>query len=1127
MSLETELPKGENEMVSASRDGDSGTTNIDPKVSHRNIDQGVANIDHKVSHRNIDQKKFHCKLNSETVDEADGSEQPLQQAESAPSNIAGRAKGMAFEHFAHSETCQDHKTAFENLLRIEIFSGSGRLTASIRKLGLRAVAIDRGASRTSGPVTILDLTKTDDLDFLKNFIISERHNIIYIHMAPPCGTCSAARNKRHRDLEEAGYILPQPVRSRAFPMGLPTNRGLDAAKVAAANILYYATLEIAKLCLQYDILFSLENPENSLFWETDPIQELFRLCNGYHNVFQSCMMGGDRDKRTKWWASKPNFNGFNIMCNNDHDHKPWKPIQTESGLHFPTSEEASYPFLLCERVAHVVKETALELGFVPVESLPQQAKLQTSAALQHVNMGFLARGQKLKPLVSEFAQYRSWLFDAGNNENEVNRILHTFPKGARIVHRKLVKWGEVRVDDVDGKSFVNSNNGQQSCDIVEKISFGIPREPDDFVQQAIKAGHPRFLDFKSIKAIDDLLSFNLRNDSSKILERRAAWLRKWTNRAKELMEDERALHSSLPHHCAAVLAGKRLLLFGEMLTDISYPDVNLIKDICAGFKITGWMRDSGCFEKLPKQPSMTVAGLTATSRGLNHTVIAKAAASTDDELVQAAWDETQLELERKWIWLDDSGDFSGLSLTHRFGLQQKKKVRVIDNFKTSGVNSTCGMSEKQKLFGLDFLATTLVRALVLFEAGSITGVEGKTFDLSSAYKQFPLHSSDREFIRIAVPRPGGKDCAVYGLNALPFGASGSVAGFLRVSTAVFHILTVGLGVWSGTFFDDFPILCHEGVSRQTEQHVSMLLDLLGLRFARDGKKWSPFSKRLEVLGVIVDLEKFNEGVVYFCHTESRKAELDDTISKHLATNRMTQKEAEVLRGRLIWFESFMFGRIANLSLHAIGQRAISSDGSSKLDEALKRALKFFQTRILHGPPIEIRAAVGEVIHIFTDGAFEPESVHLGTVGGVIYSERGERLGFFSEIVPTSLMECYLSVSQNPIFLVELLAALVAISLWGRLYSHRYVVNYVDNEASRSALVKAWSSVKYANNIIGRYVEMEMQYFWKPWFSRVASFSNPSDAPSRLEIRELLESGVQRFHFDWTSEVQHLSRDAHL
>ncbi len=57
------------------------------------------------------------------------------------------------------------RTSFDNLLCIEIFSGSGKLTATLRKLGLRAVAIDRSSSRTTGPVTHLDLTKHDDLEF--------------------------------------------------------------------------------------------------------------------------------------------------------------------------------------------------------------------------------------------------------------------------------------------------------------------------------------------------------------------------------------------------------------------------------------------------------------------------------------------------------------------------------------------------------------------------------------------------------------------------------------------------------------------------------------------------------------------------------------------------------------------------------------------------------------------------------------------------------------------------------------------------------------------------------------------------------------------------------------------------
>ena len=167
------------------------------------------------------------------------------------------------------------KTEFENLICIEIFSGSGKLTASIRKVGMRAVAIDRSSDRTSGPVTILDLTVEDDIVFLENFIESEKSNIMLVHLAPPCGTSSAARNKRHPDLELAGYTLPRPLRSQQHPMGLPELRGLDAAKVKSANALYWATYRIARLCIRLNITVSVENPQNSLFWLTDPMVKLF------------------------------------------------------------------------------------------------------------------------------------------------------------------------------------------------------------------------------------------------------------------------------------------------------------------------------------------------------------------------------------------------------------------------------------------------------------------------------------------------------------------------------------------------------------------------------------------------------------------------------------------------------------------------------------------------------------------------------------------------------------------------------------------------------------------------------------------------------------------------------------
>ena len=396
------------------------------------------------------------------------------------------------------------RTSFENLLCIEIFSGSVKLTASLHKLGFRAVAVDRSSARTSGPITHLDLTKPEDLSFLKNFIASEKANLIYVHLAPPCGTCSAARNKQHKDLERAGFTLPQPLRSKLHPMGLPHIRGLDAAQVSSANMLYQAAFEIVMLCIELDVLCTVENPENSLFWDTDPMRRLFETCAGFRNVFQSCMMGGDRDKRTMWWSSKDYFSAFNILCDGLHSHKARTPMITDKGLHFPTKEEAAYPQLLCDRVSHVLKSLAIERGFKPVESLLEQSKQQTSAALQHVNMGFLPRGKKLKPLVSEFSHYKTWIFQANQSDNKVEKVMQDFPKGTRIVHRKLLQWGEVRVGDVDGNALENSSNYTEEH-IVEKVSFGIPREPDDFVKEAIRAGHPRFLDYRSINEIDSLL----------------------------------------------------------------------------------------------------------------------------------------------------------------------------------------------------------------------------------------------------------------------------------------------------------------------------------------------------------------------------------------------------------------------------------------------------------------------------------------------------------------------------------------------------------------------------------------------------------------------------------------------
>lgn len=284
-----------------------------------------------------------------------------------------------------------------------------------------------------------------------------------------------------------------------------------------------------------------------------------------------------------------------------------------------------------------MKEKAVAFGFAPTQSLLQQVEQRTSSTLQHVNMGFLACGNKLKPLLSEFSAYQIWIFRVDKNEADIDKALLTMPKGSRLVHRKRQKLGDVRVCDIDGKML--KQNADRN-DTVEKISFGISIEPA-CVKEAVKAGHPRFLDYKSIDEVDNIIFKNLQKDATQILCERTTWLKKWVARAQELQEDEKKAP-----HCATVLRAKRLLLLGEMLREINYPDKNLVSDTCEGFRVMGWMRDSGCFTKFPKQPSLSIKALLGMAKGLNEAVLAKSFGQNSDGVIQAAWDETQLELER-------------------------------------------------------------------------------------------------------------------------------------------------------------------------------------------------------------------------------------------------------------------------------------------------------------------------------------------------------------------------------------------------------------------------------------------------------------------------------------------------
>lgn len=144
----------------------------------------------------------------------------------------------------------------------------------------------------------------------------------------------------------------------------------------------------------------------------------------------------------------------------------------------------------------------------------------------------------MKPLVSEFSGYKLWVLPIKNTNADISAILDNYPKGARMVNRKLLHGGAFRVCD-------ESREGNSCLDELPSVS--LPPE--------------------------------------RLATLRNKFFSKWLKRARELSGQEEDLHRSPDSQEAKALVGKRLLPLGEILKDLEYPDVHLVEDICSGFLV--------------------------------------------------------------------------------------------------------------------------------------------------------------------------------------------------------------------------------------------------------------------------------------------------------------------------------------------------------------------------------------------------------------------------------------------------------------------------------------------------------------------------------------------------------------
>ena len=280
---------------------------------------------------------------------------------------------------------------------IEIFSGSARLTASLKEVGIRdAFGVDHKLDKAVATAKRLGLTAEKDQSILLQWL--ESPLVVGVFLAPPCGTCSLARNIKLRD--STGKIMhgPKPLRSAEWPEGLPRLGPQDRARVSAANKLYDFLARLVDLAHDKGLLV-VETQDHPFSGLQDLGRKSRRPCN-IRRIKLALTVERDLNGLLAW--NHPAFSSISLCPGESdvHKHKPWGLVHSESGIHFSTSEETAYPKGLANTIARVFASILSAHGWKPPL---EQMQEQQDVSLRSMRAVATAqpKASKMPPIVRE------------------------------------------------------------------------------------------------------------------------------------------------------------------------------------------------------------------------------------------------------------------------------------------------------------------------------------------------------------------------------------------------------------------------------------------------------------------------------------------------------------------------------------------------------------------------------------------------------------------------------------------------------------------------------------------------------------------------------------------------------
>ena len=155
-----------------------------------------------------------------------------------------------------------------------------------------------------------------------------------------------------------------------------------------------------------------------------------------------------------------------------------------------------------------------------------------------------------------------------------------------------------------------------------------------------------------------------------------------------------------------------------------------------------------------------------------------------------------------------------------------------------------------------------------------------------------------------------------------------------------------------------------------------------------------------------------------------------------------------------------------------------------IDSVLQLALVFMKEGLLRGKPREIGSKLMPNLFPFTDASYEP-STKTGGLGAVLVDDGGFLYEWFGLRLNDDACKVFGSEKKDTIiYELEMVAAVFAFQIWGKLVSSGLQIWFGDDDSVRFAFIRGFAMGQVASFLLSVHLELESKLNLSTWYATV-------------------------------------------